>query len=104
MAAIWSRDHEARDRSDSRVVISNEAEALHQPGEMRRLTVVAPPHRLAIDEGEQRSHLATLDERGHVAAVVAGGSSRPFGIVFRPVRLHAVAALPGGIISERDVV
>src|SRR6266849_10765436 len=104
MLAIRRRNHETRDRSDPGMVRCFESEASHEPGQMGRLSVIAPAHRIAVHEGEQGGHIAALDAFRHVAAVVRSSASGPLRFAFDSVCLHAVAALPGGIVSKRNIV
>src|SRR5439155_233759 len=53
MPAVRSGDDEACNRAHARVLGGVELQLHHHAAEPRGLAVVAPPHRLAVDVGEQ---------------------------------------------------
>src|SRR5438445_3045158 len=81
-----------------------ELEAAHHAVQVRGITVVAPTHGLAAGESEEGGDSAVLDRIRHVTSVVLGGADSPLLIALCSVRLHAVAALPGGKIAKCDLV
>jgi hypothetical protein len=104
VAAVRRGDDEAGDGTDSLVVGCLQPELVHHARQARRLAVVAPAHRPAVRKRQEPGHLALPDELAHVAPVVIAAARRPFRIVLRAVRLHAVAELPGGKVSKRVLV
>src|SRR2546422_110320 len=93
-------DDEARQRANPPLLRCVEAEPMHHPVEPRRLAVVGPSDRLAVDVGEQPRHRPAGDPFAHVPPVVVRGAHRPLLVRLGAVRLHAVARLPTRVVAK----